>query len=66
MKARDGPLVLVNHYCTQGPNAIFIALGEIWCRIVMSLEKCRVVGDKGLVAHGEGVGWGGGYLAKGH
>lgn len=29
---------------------------EMWCCIVMSLEKCMILGNKGVVARG-GVGW---------
>lgn len=29
---------------------------EIWCCIVMSLEKCLIVGNKRVVARG-GLGW---------
>lgn len=47
VKARDGPLVPVNHYCAEGPNAMFTALrGNAVLYSLMSLQKCLILGNK--------------------
>ena len=65
VKACDGSLVPVNHYCRSEGPSVHCAFKrerdregererererEIWRCIVMSLEKCMIPGNKGVVA----------------